>query len=138
MDFLLFDDFDNIFNKLTNSFTRPVKDQQPFSVYSDAKGYIVVCNTLGIDKGDITVNLNKEKGSPYPVLSIKGESKIEKINFSNIVNLSIRLRILETVESLSFETKNGLTLIYLKVKHEQTKTLNAKYIDRENGEDLDW
>lgn len=132
-----FDDFHDIFEKLTNNFSRPVKDQQPFSVYSNDKGYVVVCNTLGIDRNDLRVNVTKEHGNPHPVLSITGESKIEKINFSNNINLRIRLCTDAQIESVSFETKNGLTFVYLKTKVHTPESIKGSYID-EGSNPLDW
>lgn len=131
-----FDNFESMFDRLSNRFNRPVKDQSPFSVYSTDKGYIIVCNTLGIDKDDLKVNIKKEQGNPYPVLAIVGNSKIEKINFANNVDLRIRLKLNEEIESVSYETKNGLTLVYLKVKSVKPEMMEAKYID--DADSLDW
>ena len=134
-----FDDFERLFARMDNIFNRPVKDQKPFTVYQNDKGYIVVCNTLGINRNDLKINISKELGNPYPILSIVGETKIEKIDFSNNVNLRIRLMMEDEIESVSYETKDGLTLIYLKMKQLTNKidTLEAKYID-DGSNPLDW
>ena len=123
-----FDDFERIFARMDNIFNRPVKDQKPFTVYQSDKGYIVVCNTLGISRNDLKINVSKELGNPYPVLSITGETKIEKIDFSNNVNLRIRLMMDDEIESVSYETRDGLTLVYLKMKQLTNKidTFEAK------------
>lgn len=134
-----FDDFERIFARMDNIFNRPVKDQKPFTVYQSDKGYIVVCNTLGISRNDLKINVSKELGNPYPVLSITGETKIEKIDFSNNVNLRIRLMMDDEIESVSYETRDGLTLVYLKMKQLTNKidTFEAKYID-DGSNPLDW
>ena len=46
---------------------------------------------------------------------LKNIANIENIDFTNEVALRIRMNFAETVEKLSYECKNGLTLIYLKV-----------------------
>ena len=59
----LFDDFGDLnqfFNQAWNQFTRPVKDMQPFNCYSCDKGYIIVVNTLGIDKNNLSVTIENE------------------------------------------------------------------------------
>lgn len=134
-----FDDFERFFSKMDNIFNRPVRDQKPFTVYQNDKGYVVVCNTLGISRNDLKINVSKELGNPYPVLAITGESKIEKIEFSNNINLRIRLMMEDEIESVSYETKDGLTLIYLKMKQLTNKidTLEAKYLD-DGSNPLDW
>lgn len=135
--FNFFDDFDKMFNKLTNSFNRPVKDQQPFSVYSNENGYAIICNTLGIKKEDLRINVAKEKGNPFPVLSVVGQTNLEKIGFSNSINLRIRLNIESEIETVSYETKDGLTIIYLKTKVNKPESIEATYLkDGENP--LDW
>ena len=135
--FSFFDDFNSMFDRITNQFTRPVKDQNPFSVYSSDKGYVIVCNTLGLGKDDVKVNVAKEKGCAFPLLTIHGEKKIEKINFSNNVNLKIRLRLEEEIESVTYEVKDGLTYVYLKTKVEKPDTIEAVYKD-DAGASLDW
>lgn len=131
---MLFDDFDSIFSGIYNSFNRPVKDMQPFKAYKNEKGYIIVCNTLGISKSDLHVKIDREKGNPYPILKIDGYTKIEKVNFENKVNLGITLRINDKIKSVNYEVKNGLTIVYLELEKPEVETLTAKYIDGE----LDW
>lgn len=136
MDF--FDDFDNMFSNIWNRFNRPVKDQTPYSVYkATGKGYVIVCNTLGMDKNDLSVNIEKEKGRPYPILRIKGETKIEKINFHNSVDLAIQLKLEDEIEDVNYELRNGLTIVYIKVKTVETPKIEAKYID-DGSRSLDW
>ena len=50
---MFFDDFDNLFSGMFNRFRRPVLDQKYYSVYKKDKGYVIVFNTLGMDKDDI-------------------------------------------------------------------------------------
>lgn len=135
MDF--FNDFDDIFSKMWNKFSRPVQDQTPYSVYvAPGKGYVVVCNTLGMDRNDLTVNIEKHKGSPYPTLRIKGETTLEKINFHNKIDMAIQLKLEDSIESISYEVKNGLTTVFLKVKIEEEPKIEARCID--DNEALDW
>ena len=66
----------------------------PYKAYQiEDKGFIIVCNTTGIEPKDISVKIEKEQGRPYPLLKIMGESKIERINFENRVNLGIEVKI---------------------------------------------
>lgn len=135
MDF--FDDSDNIFSSIFNKFNRPVRDQSPYCIYkADGKGFIVVCNTLGIDKNDISVNIEKNKGRGYPSLRVKGSTEIEKIKFQNSVDLAILLRLDEQIEDVSYEVKNGLTIVYIKVKINEEEKITAKCIDDDAS--LDW
>lgn len=135
MDF--FNEFDGLFDKMWNRFNRPVFDQKPYNVFDvPGKGFIVVCNTLGIAKENISVRIESEKGQGFPVLKIKGETDISKINFRNSIDLGIKLKLDNPVESVSYEVKDGLTIIYLQTKKEEKEQITAKYIDDSGA--LDW
>lgn len=131
-------DFDDLFSKVWNNFNRPVLDQKPFSCYPCDKGYIIVVNTLGIDKNNISVKLESEKGRAYPILKIKGETDLKKINFKNSVNLGISLKLDHPVKGLSYKCENGLTTIFVEVEQPTTitKAINAKMVDDDSS--FDW
>ena len=136
MDF--FGDFDGLFSSLYSRFQRPVKDQSPYAVYkSPGKGYIVVCNTLGIDKEDLSVNIEKEKGRPFPILKVKGKTEIQKINFSNTVDLALQLKLDSEIKDVKYEMKNGLTIVYIATKVEEVPKVEATYVEND-GSSLDW
>lgn len=135
----MFDDyFDDLFSKVWSNFSRPVLDQRPFNYYSCDKGYIIVVNTLGIDKSNLSVTLEKEKGRPYPVLKIKGETNLKKINFKNSVNIGIELKLDTEIKGLSYKCENGLTKILVETATPVAKnnTISGKLVDDDAS--LDW
>lgn len=126
----LFNEFDSLFSKVWNNFSRPVADQYPFKTIKKENGYVIVCNTLGLAKEDVQVNIESKKGSPYPILKVSGETAIENISFQNKVNLGIQLRMEQEIESVKYEVKNGLTTIFIKTKSEDpVKNIKAEYSD---------
>jgi HSP20 family molecular chaperone IbpA len=130
----LFDEFDREFNKLFrlsfSNFNRPVKDMQPYKYIATENGFIFVINTLGINKSDLQVSLANEKGDPYPTLRIKGKTMMEKVKFENTVDLALRLVIEEKVEEVAYEVKDGLTIIYLRLKKSEPENkIEAKLVD---------
>jgi HSP20 family molecular chaperone IbpA len=131
-----FDEFDRELNKLFrlsfNNFNRPVKDMQPYRYVRTDNGYIIVINTLGIGKSDIEVKINREKGDAYPTLQVKGSTVMEKIGFKNTVDTALRLGFDEDIEDVKYEVKDGLTIIYLKLKKTESENLiKAKYVDED-------
>ena len=138
MDF--FNDFGDLFPNLWNKFNRPVKDQFPYSLYkADNKGYIVVCNTLGIDKKDLSVNVVKEKGRSYPTLRVKGETDIENIGFHNMVDLAISLKLENPIDDVKYEVRNGLTLVYIKTKlPDEEPKIEATLLENDGSDSFDW
>ena len=135
--------FDDFFEKTFSAFNRPVKDMNPYKVYKTEKGFILAVNTLGVSRDDLSVQLNRPKGLPstYSELHIKGESNIDMINFKNNVDLRIRLKLDRKVEDISYQCRDGLTLIFLKLEtpHEivdEGDSITAKFI--ENSDDFDF
>lgn len=135
---MFFDDFDNLFSGMFNRFRRPVLDQKYYSVYKKDKGYVIVFNTLGMDKDDIKISVEKQKGSPYRILRVKGQKNIEDIDFQNSVDMALSLNFNDEIESTSYTVKDGLTKVYLKVKMPEPKKDDSdiKYIDDSGS--LDW
>jgi len=132
------DEFFDLFDGLWNRFNRPVLDQRPYKAYEvEGKGFIIVCNTLGIAKENITVRIEKEKGSAYPILKIKGATNLDKINFKNSIDLGIKLKLGCDINSVNYEVKDGLTIIYLETKQAEKDKIEATYID-DCGKALDW
>lgn len=129
-----FDEFADLFKLSFSNFNRPVKDMQPYRYERTENGFIFIVNTLGINKNDILVEINVQQGDPYRYLHIKGSTEMEKINFKNSVDLAIRLRITEDIEELAYEVKDGLTIVYIKLKKGTMPEIVAKYV--ESPEDL--
>jgi HSP20 family molecular chaperone IbpA len=131
-----FDDFERDFAKLFklsfSNFNRPVKDMQPYKLIKTENGYILILNTLGVSKNDLSVKIGKEKGDPYAHLRVSGKTVMEKFQLENNVDLSIRLIIDEEIEDVVYEVKDGLTVVYLKLKKKEPEVkIEAKYIDED-------
>lgn len=125
----LFNEFDRFFNQEFSIFNRPVKDMQPYNIYKEDNGFIIVINTLGIGKDDLNIEIVRERGKAYPILKISGETNMERIAFQNNIKLGISLNIDEKIDELAYEVKNGLTIIYLKFEETEEERIMAKYID---------
>lgn len=130
--------FDDLFESMWNRFNRPVKDLYPYSVYrSEGKGFVVICNTLGMDKNDLSVRVETQKGTPYPILHIKGNTDLQKINYKNSVDLAIQLRFDKKIESVNYEVKNGLTTVYIKTEQQFIEpAIEAKCLEDDDA--FDW
>jgi HSP20 family molecular chaperone IbpA len=125
-------DLNNLFKMTFSTFNRPVKDMQPYKWYKKDNGLVFVINTLGISKKDVSVQINTERGDPYRYLHVKGQTKMEKIDFENTVELAIRLIMDDEIEDVSYDVRDGLTIVYLKLKKESKEPLlKAKAIESE-------
>jgi len=135
----VFDEFFNEFFKLkTNNFNRPVKDMQPYHYIQNENGFTFVINTLGINKKDIEVEIGTQPGEPYRILTIKGATKMPSISFENRIDVSVRLRFDDEIEDLAYETKDGLTIIYLKVKVDKPEEKKLEARELNSDEDFDF
>ena len=131
-----FDDFEreinNLFKLSFSNFNRPVKDMQPYQYRKTDTGFVIIVNTLGISKNDISVEVKTKKGDPYRYLHVSGKTKMEKFNFENNVNLAIRLLIDEDIEEVAYEVRDGLTIVHLKLKASHLPELTARLVDTED------
>ena len=133
----MFGEFDDLFNRMFNKFTRPVMDQQYYNVYKKpGKGYIIVFNTLGMSKEDVSVTIENRKGISSKVLHVKGEKNIADIAFHNSVDMAVQLNFQEPVESVQYTVEDGLTKVFLKMKTDETPAIEAKCVD--DTDSLDW
>lgn len=133
----MFSDFDDLFNRMFNRFNRPVMDQQYYNVYKiPGKGYIILFNTLGMSKEDVSVKIENRKGIASKILHVKGEKNIEDIAFHNSVDMAVQLNFEEPIESIQYTVENGLTKVFLKMKTPEVPSIEAKCIDDSNS--LDW
>ena len=131
----MFDDLNNFFEKSWNIFNRPVHDMMPYKAYrKDQSTYIIIVNTLGIAADQVKVTVEKAgKRTPYPVLKVSGQTKLENINFENNVDIGITLRIQDEIESVNYKVADGLTVVQLKLEPKKDNLIEATL-----SNDLDW
>ncbi len=135
-DFASFGDFDRFFDTVFNRFNRPVQDMKPFNAYQTDNGYIIVANALGIKKENISVRIENRQGSPYPILHIKGETKIEKINFHNSIDLALSLKLPAAIDEVQYQVADGLCTIFIKTKVEKENVIDGHCLG--DDEELGW
>jgi HSP20 family molecular chaperone IbpA len=107
---------------------------KPYKIVRKDGGIIFVLNTLGISQDDLSIEIANKKGDPYRYLNVKGTTEMEKIDFSNKVDFSIRLLFDDEIKKLAYEVKDGLTIIYMKFEEsKKIEALEAKLL--EEGDD---
>lgn len=141
----IFGDFDAFFK---SSFwnRNGLYEAKGVKTYNTEKGSILVCNTLGIDKGDISViytepkadtGITKNPQGPIGKLQIKGKTQVPYINQEYSVDYEIAVRNPNfTVQDVSFDSKDGLTFVFIKNPVVTPTSSEAKRI--EDGDKFDW
>ena len=116
--FYPFLDMENFF------FNSSVKDMQPFTSYKQDNAYVIEVKTLGINPTDVHVKLNKN------ILTINGETAnaFNEQPFNTCLKLKISDSVLKEIDKIKYESKNGLTYIYLYFKPEEENTINVERI----------
>lgn len=105
-----------IFNSL-------VKDMLPSCwKQKDENTYLCVAKTLGINPEDIKVE-ETEYG-----LKVSGESEIEGYKYNTSYELPISQSILNEIEKIQVNSKNGLTFITLKLNRPEKKKIMIETI----------
>lgn len=116
----IFKEFDLMFNR----FTRPVLDKSPYKIFNKENEIVIVINTLGFGKDDLTIEQEDR------VLTIKGQKTLKEVDYTTNVDLGFHLgKIVDRIEEINYNVENGLTYIYIKLKKEKKNTIRIKYKD---------
>lgn len=113
----VFDSFDNFwhyldFDQKSWRFNRDILDSKPYTMVKKDKSTVIYLNCLGVNEKDIQITTNSEGRNNY--LSITGETKIEDLQTYNV---SAKFLINpEEIESIDYETKNGLLIVTVTFK----------------------
>lgn len=141
------DEYSNLVEKIFANFDRPFKEIEQYKLYrKDDKGYLMVINTLGIDKDNLNVSLEYSGAQCYrestggfylnrmPVLKVIGKKKNRITGVEYSVNLGLGLNIREEIEGIYFDCADGVCVINIKVKQDKKESLKANQIP----EDFVW
>lgn len=98
--------FNDIFETRFSCFNRPVLDRKPCTTVKTEYGYKIIINTLGMSEDDVHVSI--ENG----YIIIKGEKKMEDIDFDNTVNVKIYAgSVYSNIKKVEYSVKNGITYV---------------------------
>lgn len=148
-----FDGMNDMLREMTKTWNRGFKEKDGYAVIpqKDGKGYIIVFNTLGINPDDIKVihssvdaYLNSKGYTGNDVdrmgtyLKVSGATKIPELGDQlYTTNIELLIRNNRPLENVQYDVKNGLTIVYLKLKDVDTSigTEGTKIAD---GGTFDW
>lgn len=108
MSFPDFNDLnDLLMGWVDGGYTRPIKEVQRYRIYNkDENTSILVANTLGVAREDLTVKMSGD------ILTIKGETKNPDTEDTSSVNYSFRLSREKKVSKLTWKNMDGFTYVY--------------------------
>lgn len=106
----------DLFDLVFKEWNRPVKEVKGYSAIKTDDGYVVVINALGISKDDLTIDMSGNH------LIVKGETKIEEIDFTNRVSYQFDVGDLGgEVKTIEYSLKDGFLYVDIKLKKEKPK-----------------
>lgn len=85
------------------------------SKISVTKGVYAVVKCLGIAEEDVSVSLKDD------CVIVQGKTEVKGITYSQYVELPVSKEILNNVEKIQYEAKDGLVFVYLKTKMPEKK-----------------
>lgn len=109
-----FDDFDDVTNLIFNNYTL---DQHPVSWKKTDDGYKAICRTIGIAPEDVSIEILNNG------VRLSGETIVDDETYNVSYSIPISSNIMNNIENIKYETKNGLTYIYLTIKREDVKQI---------------
>lgn len=112
---------DLLFGWVDGTYYRPMKEVQRYRIYNvDENTSILVANTIGVAKEDLTVKMVGD------VLTIKGETAQADINDKASVNYSFRLSKEKKVASIEWKNADGFTYVYFHYEQPSEVTISYK------------
>ena len=98
---------DLLFGWVDGSYYRPMKEVQRYRIYNvDENTSILVANTIGVAKDDLTVKMTGD------VLTIEGETEQPDTGDKASVNYSFRLSKEKKVSNIEWRNADGFTYVY--------------------------
>lgn len=96
----------SLIDEFFKGWNRPVMEVKGWKSIPTDNGYVIIANTLGIEKKDIKINLDGK------TLTLEGKTEVKEIDFTNTVKYRWDLSNLITrIENIEYEVKNGLVYI---------------------------
>ena len=112
----------SLIDEFLKSWDRPVREVTGWKATQTEFGTLIVANVLGISKENIKVNLEKA------TLSLKGETEVKEIEFTNKVNYAWNIsNIIADLENIEYEVKDGLVYIFLYTSKEKKRKIAIDY-----------
>jgi HSP20 family molecular chaperone IbpA len=106
----------DLFDLMFKEWSRPVKEANGYTVVKSDSGYVLVINALGINKDDLSIKLDGN------YLVVRGETKIELINFTNKVGYQFYVGDLNgKLTDVDYSLKDGFLYVDIKLKQEKPK-----------------
>lgn len=106
------------------SFQRATKDMFPYEIVRQDDKSTIVFNALGLSKDNITVNLDKSRGTDYLVIS--GEQKNEVTNKTYSVNGRFSIDANE-VKNIDWKIQDGLLYVNIYFKQAEKPQIDIQY-----------
>lgn len=120
----------NPFNwdKESYKFNRAEKDMHPYSVYNTEKMVIIVHNVLGIEKKDLKILVEDEKGNSYIKIVGATTDSITKNKYTVDSTFNVGSDEL-IIEKATSNMKNGLLYITIPKREKKVAKATKKYIE---------
>ena len=99
-------------------------DTNPIVCCKKENDYIIGVKTLGIDKNDINVKLEKN------ILLVSGESKNKYSDKPFNANIKVKLQkeFLNDIESIDYTSKDGITYVFIRMKETHSDRIKINKI----------
>lgn len=124
-------DFDDIFDAF--GFGRPfdlmfnvagTKDMYPTNWVRTEDGYRCVCRTVGVNPEDVVVEVENN------YILVSGESTYDNQTYNVSYKIPVANQTMNNIQEINYETKNGLTFIYVVTRLPEIKQIEVKRLTK--------
>lgn len=109
-----------VWDKDSYKFNRPVKDMSPYSVSNSDKQIVITHNVLGIDKKDLHISIETEKGNNYIKIEGKTTDALTKKVYEVSSTFALNADELDLTK-ISSKMSNGLLYIIINKKEQKVE-----------------
>lgn len=94
-----------------------IKQQKPVTWNNTDNGYRAICRTVGINPDDVKIEIVDDG------IHLTGTTIVDDEEYSVSYIMPVSSMIMNKIEDIKYESKNGLTYIYLNLKKIEKKQI---------------
>ena len=121
-DFFNFFGFGKPFDLFYN--TAGTKDMAPTNWVKTETGYSCVCRTVGVNPEDVVVEVENN------YILVSGESTYDNQTYNVSYKIPVANQTMNNIQEISYESKNGLTFIYVVTRKPEIKQIEVKRLTK--------
>lgn len=121
--------FDSYVTLSNYTFRRPFYERKGWDWFKDGNTVVLIFNTLGIDKKDISVSTKPTKDSSVEILQVKGKTMHEDLQYEMDVDFNVFVPIADENKNVEVHVKDGFTRVIIPLREPAKSQTKIEMVD---------